>query len=63
MTPDYDTVLEGILYTAHYGEMLTRLRRDYAGRSFFYFMDVPFEENHAQARDEAPGRRVWRHRR
>jgi hypothetical protein len=38
------TVLEGILYVAHYGEMLARLRDDHAERSFFYYLDVPFEE-------------------
>lgn len=40
----YITVLEGILYAAHYGEMLTRLRDDHLGRSLFYYLDVPFEE-------------------
>lgn len=40
----YTTVLEGILYAAHYGQMLTRLRDDHLGQSLFYFMDVPFEE-------------------
>ena len=40
----YITVLEGILYAAHYGEMLTRLRDDHLGQSLFYYMDVPFEE-------------------
>ncbi len=40
----YITVLEGILYAAHYGEMLTRLRDDHPGRSLFYYLDVPFEE-------------------
>ena len=39
----YITVLEGILYATHYGEMLTRLRDDHPGRSLFYYMDVPFE--------------------
>lgn len=37
-------MLEGILYTAHYGQMLTRLRDDHAGQSYFYYMDIPFEE-------------------
>ena len=40
----YSTVLEGILYTAHYGQMLTRLRDDHLGRSLFYYLDIPFEE-------------------
>lgn len=40
----YITVLEGILYAAHYCEMLTRLRDDHPSRSRFYYLDVPFEE-------------------
>lgn len=40
----YTTVLEGILYVAHYGEMLTRLRDDHVGTSLYYYMDVPYEE-------------------
>jgi hypothetical protein len=41
---EYTTVLEGILYVAHYGEMLIRLRDDHLGRSLFYYIDIPFEE-------------------
>jgi predicted kinase len=40
----YTTVLEGILYVAHYGAMLTRLRDDHVGLSLCYYLDVPFEE-------------------
>ena len=40
----YSTVLEGILYAAHYGQMLARLRDDHLGRSFFYYLDIPFDE-------------------
>jgi AAA domain len=40
----YTTVLEGILSTAHYGDMLARLLGEHIGRSFCYYMDVPFEE-------------------
>jgi hypothetical protein len=40
----YTTVLEGILYVAHYGGMLTRLRDDHLGKSLYYYLDVPFEE-------------------
>lgn len=40
----YTTVLEGIFYVAHYGEMLTGLRDDHLGQSLFYYMDIPFEE-------------------
>ena len=49
----YITVLEGILYAAHYGEMLTRLRDDHLGRSLFCYIDVPFEEWNAPASLEA----------
>ena len=41
---EYTTVLEGILYAAHYGEMLIWLRDDHLGRSLFYYIDIPFEE-------------------
>ena len=40
----YITVLEGILYAAHYGVILSRVRDDHAGQSLFYYLDVPFEE-------------------
>jgi hypothetical protein len=40
----YSAVLEGILYAAHYGQMLNRLRDDHLGRSLFYYLDIPFEE-------------------
>jgi predicted kinase len=40
----YTTVLEGILYVAHYGGMLTQLRADHVGTSLYYYMDVPYEE-------------------
>jgi hypothetical protein len=40
----YATVLEGILYTGHYGDMLARLLGDHVGQSVCYYMDVPFEE-------------------
>jgi predicted kinase len=38
------TVIDGILCTAHYGEMLAGLREDHRGMSCFYYIDVPFEE-------------------
>jgi predicted kinase len=38
------TVIDGILYSAHYGDMLTALRDDHRGTSHFYCLDVPFEE-------------------
>ncbi|WP_037683573.1 kinase [Streptomyces griseus] len=40
----FHTVLEGILYVAHYGEMLAGLLADYPGRSHCFYLDVPFEE-------------------
>ncbi|MFF3330518.1 AAA family ATPase [Streptomyces sp. NPDC002888] len=44
----FHTVLEGILYVAHYGDMLTRLVADYSGRSHCFYLDVPFEETLAR---------------
>jgi hypothetical protein len=38
------TVIDGILYAAHYGDMLAGLRDDHRGTSHFYYLDVPFEE-------------------
>ena len=38
----YVTVLEGILYSLHYGEMLSRLQADYGGH--WYYFKLPFEE-------------------
>jgi predicted kinase len=38
------TVLEGILCSAHYGEMLAELRGEYGDRSSWWYLDVPFEE-------------------
>jgi predicted kinase len=40
----YHTIIEGILYTAHCADMLTALGEDHRGGSFFYYLDVPFEE-------------------
>lgn len=40
----FHTVLEGILYSAHYGEMLAGLRADYGDRSSWWYLDIPFEE-------------------
>lgn len=54
----YVTVLEGILYARHYGEMLMRLYRDFGGH--WYYFALPFEETvkrHAgrpQAREFTP---------
>jgi predicted kinase len=40
----WHTVIDGILCSAHYAEMLEGLRRDHRGLSLFYYLDVPFEE-------------------
>jgi hypothetical protein len=40
----YHVILEGILYAAHYGGMLDALRTDHHGRTWFYYLDIPFEE-------------------
>jgi predicted kinase len=44
----FHTVLEGILYLAHYGEMLAGLLADHAGRTHCYYLDVSFEETLAR---------------
>lgn len=40
----YHVIVEGILYVAHYGNMLTALRADQRGTSWFYYLDVSFDE-------------------
>ncbi|MFI1720805.1 AAA family ATPase [Streptomyces sp. NPDC020489] len=40
----FHTVLEGILYAAHYGDMLAGLVADYRDRAHCFYLDVPFEE-------------------
>lgn len=40
----YDVILEGILYTDHYGEMLERLSTDHVGTTGHYYFDIPFTE-------------------
>ncbi|MFG2347772.1 AAA family ATPase [Streptomyces phaeochromogenes] len=44
----FHTVLEGILYVAHYGEMLARLLADHPNRTHSFYLDVPFEETLAR---------------
>jgi adenylate kinase family enzyme len=39
-----DVILEGILYAAHYSEMLRALRDDHRGRTTWYWFDVSLEE-------------------
>lgn len=40
----YHTIVEGILYAAHYADMVTALCQDHRGISRLYYLDVPFEE-------------------
>jgi predicted kinase len=66
----YHVIIEGILYQAHYGTMLTALREDLPGRCHFWYLDVPFAQTlsrHAtkpQAAEygEAELRAWWRDR-
>ncbi|MFC4564768.1 kinase [Nocardiopsis mangrovi] len=62
----YHVVIDGILDAGRYGPMLGALRADHAGRSAFFYLDVPFPETlrrHAtrpQARDFGePEMRRW----
>ncbi len=40
----YHVILEGILYSRRYAEMLTRLADDHDGDTACYYFDIPFEE-------------------
>lgn len=40
----YHTIVEGILYSAHYGDMLAALIGGHAGLTRCYYLDVPFDE-------------------
>lgn len=40
----YTVILEGILSTKKYGDMLARLLADFAGNHYVYYFDVSFEE-------------------
>lgn len=44
----YDVILEGILYAAHYGDMLRELCADHLGTTGHYYFDIPFEETIAR---------------
>lgn len=44
----FHAVVDGILYADHYADMLEALRHDHQGRSWFYYLDVPFEETMAR---------------
>lgn len=40
----YNVVLEGILDSARYGDMLRRLTSDHRGTTLHYYFDIPFQE-------------------
>lgn len=40
----FNTIVEGILRTDHYGRMLTALISDHRGLTCCYYFDVPFDE-------------------
>ena len=40
----YTTILEGILYSPHYGAMLRTLLADHAGPAHVFYLDVPLDE-------------------
>jgi predicted ABC-type ATPase len=40
----YDVILEGILSTAHYADMVRALAHDHRGVTAFYYLDIPFAE-------------------
>ena len=44
LSRSFHVIVEGILRTDHYSEMLTALISDYAASAFAYFLDVPFGE-------------------
>ncbi|MGV4985718.1 hypothetical protein ACVB8X_06595 [Streptomyces sp. NRAIS4] len=44
----FHVVIEGILYTDHYGDMLVALRADHRGPTHGYYLDVPFGETLAR---------------
>jgi predicted kinase len=40
----FHAIVEGILYSGHYADVITGLREAHRGVSFCYYFDVPFEE-------------------
>jgi hypothetical protein len=40
----YDVILEGILFSRRYGEMIRSLIDEHPGPAFVYYYDLPFEE-------------------
>lgn len=55
LSRSYSVLIEGILHSAVYAEMLGRLRNEHAGPSCFFYLDVPLEETlrRHQSRPEA----------
>ena len=55
LSQSYSVLIEGILHSVVYAEMLHRLRDNHNGPSCFFYLDVPFEETLArhQTRPEA----------
>jgi thymidylate kinase len=52
----FHVILDGILDSRRYGATLEALRRDHRGISYWYYLDVPFEETmrrHATRRQAA----------
>lgn len=40
----YNTILEGILYSKHYKDMIIELLKVHPEENYFYYIDIPFEE-------------------
>ncbi len=55
LSRSYSVLIEGILHSAVYAEMLGRLRNEHAGPSCFFYLDVPLDETlrRHQSRPEA----------
>lgn len=41
---DYHVILEGILFSGRYGDMIAAVRRAHRGRTFVYYLDVSLAE-------------------
>lgn len=68
LSQSYSVLIEGILHSVVYAEMLQRLRAQHSGPTHFFYMDVPFEETliRHQTRPEATAfteveMRAWYH--
>jgi len=63
----YNVILEGILYSPHYGTMLRRLVGEHPGPSHVFYLDVPLEETlrrHERGAMAVPSDKLreWYHR-